>query len=383
MNNQLYGWMKTGYYEIPSNRGIVFIPENADYISPAFQTKIYPELHQCEINMYNYVTDLITECNSKRSSFMQAYLLDNKIKDMYSVNNDYIINISYSIYNNSGQQISSGTMSKQAIASDATINSEISEDNIMDYRRAVVFDSTLEIQVPKISRYGIKNSYVQHPYTLVIDNISVSSTIGESKYIIESDTQVKSHRDYHHATHCSYHCHRPNHMHFNNFATHFLTNAKVGTTIIDQTVVPSKLEIPPEYTDVTICSIDCDESYMIKIDNPVEIININVEVLFDNIVSVYDKSSIDAIIVMNNEESDIDDELPEEPLEPDISDDEPDINDGDNTESSDSTTVPENNPNDDNSDNNEDGVEEKPSDVPDTSEDSSSDNNDEGNNSTS
>ena len=346
-NNQLYGWMGDSYYEVPLSKETVLIPENVDYSSSSCKSILYPELHQCKIYMFKYVADLITECNSKRAAFLQEFLIDNKVKEMYSVNNDYIIGLSYSIYNNNGQQISSGVMKKHAISSDAVVNSEISEGNIMDYRRAIVFDSSIEIQVPKISRYGIKNSYIQHPYTLVIDNITVSSTVGDMKYIIESDTQVKSHHDYHHATHCSHYCDRPNHFHFNNFASHFLTNARVGTTLIDQTVVPTKLEIPPEYSEVEICSIDCvGESYTIKIDEPVEIINVNIEVLFDNIVSVYDKDSINAIILMNNEEPDVNEEIPDDELD-----------------------IPIENPDNNNSDK-EDNINDDPTDNPDTPEDS-------------
>lgn len=354
-NPQMYGWLGSSYYAIPDNGESIVIPENAEYTASAIQSKIYSDVRQCTMDIYQYASDLITDCNSKRVAFMKEYLLETGVKSIYNLNKDYIIKVSYDIYNKDGTVISSGTVSKTARVSTAMIHSGISEGNIMDYRNGLIFDTGIEIQIPKISRYGIKNACVQYPYTIKINSISVSTTIGDSRYVIESDTQSVSHDTYHHADHCNYHCHRPNHLHFNNFASHFLTNARVGTTIIDQMVVPAQLEIPPEYTEVQLCHIDLDDSYsVVKINDAVELINMNIEVLFDNVVSVYSKADIDAIIMVNNLPEEVPEEVPDEvpeddtPEEPPINEDVNDDSDGNtgdvNDDATDDETVEDNVP---------------------------------------
>ena len=299
MSKQCYACYGGKYYTTHDNVP-TYIPENVDYKSNAIQTKLY-DSDMCVIDAYMYHTDLVTECNPKRVAFMKEFLINEKVKEILDLNNDYAISVDYTLYNKNGEVLSSGKSSVRAIPHDAVINSDIQEENILEYHKGLILDSALEIRVPTVSAYGIKNAFVQHPFTLKINKISVSSTVGENKYVIESDEQTTDHKHYH-ASCCQYNIHHCNHMLFNDYSSHFMTNAHVGSTIIDQMVVPAELQIPPEYTEILMCEIACEgNQYVMKFDRQVSSIRVNIEMLLDNSCVVYNKDDIDAIIEANSQ----------------------------------------------------------------------------------
>lgn len=305
-NSQMFGLFKDGYFAINDSQNIV-VPENADYKTNAIQSHIYNNINQCEIDAYFYYNNLITDCNSQRVAYMKDFLLEEKTKELFRVNEDYVIEVDYNLYNKDNKVIKSGSSSVKAKYCNAIINSSISDTNALEYHKGFVFDGRIEISIPPISRYGIKNSYVQYPYVIKFNSISIKSTIGECKYIKESDTQVFfDHNDPHfHADHVNYMIHGCNDLAHNNFASPFLTNAKIGTTIIDQMVVPAELNIPPEYTEVILCEIPCNNNeYTIKINDKLDLIIINIEVLLDNFNIVYDVADIENILLLNNTSDD-------------------------------------------------------------------------------
>ena len=301
MSKQSYGYYGGKYYAIHDNMPI-YIPENVDYKSNAIQTKFFETDDACVIDAYMYHTDLITECNPKRVAFMKELLINEKVKEILSLNNDYVVSVDYTLYNKSGDVLSSGKTTVKSLYHDAIINSPIEEENILEYHKGMILDTALEIRIPTVSAYGIKKTYVQYPFTLKINKISVSSTVGENKYVIESDEQTTDHRCYH-ASCCQYNIHHRNHMLFNDYSSHFMTSAHVGSTIIDQMVVPAELQIPPEYTEIPMCEIPCEgNQYIMKIDQKVNSIRVNIEILLDNSCVVYNKADIDAIIESNNKD---------------------------------------------------------------------------------
>lgn len=301
MSKQSYGYYGGKYYAIHDNMPI-YIPENVDYKSNAIQTKFFETDDTCVIDAYMYHTDLITECNPKRVAFMKELLINEKVKEILSLNNDYVVSVDYTLYNKSGDVLSSGKTTVKSLYHDAIVNSPIEEENILEYHKGMILDTALEIRIPTVSAYGIKKTYVQYPFTLKINRISVSSTVGENKYVIESDEQTTDHGCYH-ASCCQYNIHHRNHMLFNDYSSHFMTNAHVGSTIIDQMVVPAELQIPPEYTEIPMCEIPCEgNQYIMKIDQKVNSIRVNIEILLDNSCVIYNKADIDAIIESNNKD---------------------------------------------------------------------------------
>lgn len=311
-NNKLFGFMNNTFYSTDALPFVV-VPQNADYKTNAIQSILHPELNQCEVDIFQYHTDLTTECNAQRVAFMKEFLINEKIKEIAELNHDFIIEVEYDLYNKDGKVIKSGSSGINTKICNALINSDINENNSLEYRKAFVFDGRLEIQIPTISRYGIKNVYTQHPYTLKINKITVKSTIGDYKYITESDSQFDKNGILS-ENHAHYYHHRPADLHFNNFASHFITN-KIGTTIIDQLVVPAELESPIEYEEVPVCEILLTESNIIKIDEKINTFVVNVEVVLDNFNEVYDINDIISILELNNQPEEFPNEDDEETSE--------------------------------------------------------------------
>lgn len=325
-NNKLFGFMNNTFYSTDAIQFVV-VPQNADYKTNAIQTTVHPELNQCEIDIYQYHTDLITECNAQRVAFMKEFLINEKIKDIKELNHDFIIEVDYDLYNKDGKVIKSGSSGINTKICNALINSDINENNSLEYRKAFVFDGRLEINTPTISRYGIKNVYTQHPYTLKINKIVVKSTIGDYKYITESDSQLdkngilsENHAHYYHS--------RPADLHFNNFASHFITN-KIGTTVIDQLVVPAELEAPVEYEEIPVCEIVPSESNIIKVNEKINVFVINVEIVLDNFNEVFDIADITSILDLNNQPE----EIPSDTENPDDSENNSDTTEDNQTPS--------------------------------------------------
>ena len=298
-NHATFGYFTNNYYRV-NDCGYVVIPHNANYKSAAITSQIKDSVDQAEIDIFQYHSDLISECNAERVAFMKEYLINEKIQEIRDVNNDYVIGVEYELYNKDGKLMHTAETGINAKYCNAIITSDVSENNSLEYRKGFVFDSRIEIQVPEISRYGIKNRYIQYPYILKIKTITVYGTVGASSLIQESNSQVDlSHR--HFESHANYRHNRPDDLHFNNFGSHFLTNAKVGTSIIDQVVVPAVLETARTYDTVKLCEIPCNENqYTIKLDHKLNLIVLNIEVFVDNYGTVYDEDDINAILALNN-----------------------------------------------------------------------------------
>ena len=105
-------------------------------------------------------------------------------------------------------------------------------------------------------------------------------------------------------------CDCPNEITHNNYASKFLTNATIGTSIIDSMVGPAVLEAPADYTEVVVADIPCatqDNSYTVKIDGKADQIVLNVEAIVDNFNTVYDIADIKALLdTVNGEGTDKD-----------------------------------------------------------------------------
>ena len=314
--NQLFGYFNGNYYTVDDCNNIV-IPENMDYKTKAIQTQIHDSLSQCEIDIYRYHSDIVSECNSERVAFMKDFLINEKITNIDTLNKNFVIGVEYELFNKSGQLVKSGTMSILSKYCTALINSEVKEDNLMEYRKAFVFDGRIEIPIPVISRYGIKNSYSQHPYTIRFKSLSIYSGISSNQYLDGNGTQVEINHPIHsnhihHASHAHCYTHGHGDICHNNFASNFITNAKIGTTIIDQLVVPAELEVPKMGDEVKICTIPFDSTEStIKIDHKIDLIVVNLEVLLDNYNVVYDYEDIAEILKMNINENITEDELPD------------------------------------------------------------------------
>jgi hypothetical protein len=306
----LYGFFTDQYYAVKDS-GYIVIPDGADYKTNAISTMIYPDIDQCEVDLYTYQSDLVAENNKDRVAFFKEYILNETPEKIEELNKDYVIGIQYALYNKDGNIISSGESSTIAKYCMALINDDVTVENDLSYRGAFVFDGRIEINVPPIAKYGIKNAAIQYPYTLEIKKVFVIGTIGEDSYIKEANSQVNKGIE---STSMQYFCHKPTDLSYNNFSSHFLTNAPCGSTVIDNVVVSKVLDTEKEdYVEVTMATVNLtDVKYAVKINNKLNLIAINVELLLDNYLEVYSREDINSVVEVANatdDESDNEDNL--------------------------------------------------------------------------
>ena len=286
--NGMYGFLSNSYCEVNPCEYVI-IPENMDYKENSIQTVIDKELNHCTIDLYGYDSAIVPECNSERVSYMKEFLINEKIKNIIKLNDDYVICLEYILYDSNGQIMRSDTTSIKAKYYNAILNSNIKKDNTLEYRRGFVFDGQLEIPIPSISRYGINFYAVMHPYTIKIKKISVITTTGDTRFIKDHNSQVNTNFK-NHINHCHHSFHHPT-----------ITNAELGTTIIDQVVVPKELDTANDYEIVKVAEIECtDNKYSVKVDCKLNSFTVNIEIFVDNYNVVYDKDDINAIIELNN-----------------------------------------------------------------------------------
>lgn len=300
-NRQMFGYLQDSYYAM--NDGIkkgnsIVIPTYADYKSKGIMSRIIND--NCEIDIFNYHSDLVTESNSERVEYMKEFIIDNKIENIKILNDKYIISIEYELYNKNNELIKTGKVSVNSKWYNAIINNDINCKNEMLYREALIFTSMIEIQIPQISRYGIKNEYIQYPYTIKIKSVSVSAVSGNGKYIEDDKTQYESKNDCdncYHKSHADYYCSRHDGLCRNNYNSCFITNAHWGTTIIDSVVVPAELETPEDIDLIPLFEnkID-DKDFTLKINQNINLVKINIEILFDNMNVCYDVDDIKEMI---------------------------------------------------------------------------------------
>lgn len=320
VQHQVFGLLGNGdeanYYAFDTCQHIV-IPNNIDYKTASIQSRVHSDISQAELDMYAYHTDLVTTCNEERVAFMKEFLIDKKITSIDGANTDFTLGVEYEIYNKDGILIKSGQSSALAKFCNALITEDVKSDNTLEYRKGLVLDARVELDIPPISRYGIKCAYAQNPYTIKLTKMIAKTTTGDSNYIKESNVQVntKSHISGNYGQYywhkgeapCDPLCH-------NNFSSSFMTNAHIGTTIIDQLVVPAVLEAPVDNVEVTMASINLSGSqYTVKITENVSSIVVNFELLLDNFNVVYDINDISEILRLNATPEDTsDDENTEE-----------------------------------------------------------------------
>lgn len=330
--HRMYGYINESYYVVNETVPII-ITDNIEYKQSALQKEISEEYNECKIDIYQYQGDLITENNIDRVAFMKEFLINEKVLEIGLLNDDYIVSVEYDLFNKDGKMIRSGANSIKAKFSTAIIQNEVDEINALSYRKGMIFNGRIEIPVPLVSKYGIMKPTTQHPYTLKIKTIKILTTIGEFKYINEENTQVDG--IYNHK-HLHYHiCEQPNSFYHNNFSSVFITNAQVGTTIIEETIVPKELQIPPKFTEIVLCEIPCKGmEYTIKMNTNLDMIILNTEVLFDNFNVVYDEKDILSILEINNKPCEDGSEEPDEGDETDTppKEDEPTLPPIDNNE---------------------------------------------------
>ena len=327
--HQLFGILKSNdnikYVAVDDNCPPIVIDSAVNYKTNAIQMSINEEIKEALISLFVYDCKFTTDCNEKRLAYMKEFLMAEKISSIDKLNRDFILGVDYELYNKDGKQIKQGSSSILALTNPATILNEIMSDNTMEYRKALIHDARIEIDVPQISRYGITCACNQQPYTLKLTRVYLMSSIGATLSIESSDTQINhimcdhgSSASYHHCMcdhGCNHGCHSGDFLH-NNFASHFITNATVGTTIIDQLVVPVALEIPEDSEAVEVCSIDLiGPEFTLKINSNVSRIAINFEMLVDNFVYAYSIDDITAFMeLINNpatqdDDTDIDDDF--------------------------------------------------------------------------
>ena len=307
--NQMYGYLNGAYYTVDGSSTIV-IPDTNDITSSFVRSIYHPETKEAEVDMYTYHSDIISEANKDRVNDMKEFLIDTKITDIDHLNNDFVIGVGYELYNNAGKMIKSGETTVAAKYVNAMINMPVDEEDRLKYRKAYVIDGKISLQVPQISHYGIKNYCVQNPFTLKLTKLFVLATTGAIPYTMETNSQMEyqpaiqpgNSASYSHHCDCNPCCGVAN-IH-DNFNSNFITN-KIGTTMIDQLVVPAILEAPADIEQIEISEFILSGSqYTIKIAEAATSFSINVEVVIDNFNVVYDKEVIDQILDNNKDEDD-------------------------------------------------------------------------------
>lgn len=303
---QMFGYFNGQYFMIDESPNIV-VPEGANYKKSGIQVN-KNQNNEYEVDMYCYHSDLTTERNSERVAFMKEYIINEKVKSILGVNSDFLLTADYELFNKDGKCIANGALSTLAKSCNGIILDPIDSENNLMYRRLYVFDGRIEIPIPNIAKYGIKNCYQQYPYTLRINSVKATTTYGTDTYMIGLDEQVAHANDidgrYHNAQYNLYHhmCDCRNEITHNNYCSRFLSNAKIGTSIIDSIAVPVALEAPADYTEVVMADIPCatkDNSYTVKIDGKADQIVLNVEVVVDNFNTVYDIADIKTLVEAN------------------------------------------------------------------------------------
>lgn len=303
---QMFGYFNGQYFMIDESPNIV-VPEGANYKKSGIQVN-KNQNNEYEVDMYCYHSDLTTERNSERVAFMKEYIINEKVKSILGVNSDFLLTADYELFNKDGKCIANGALSTLAKSCNGIILDPIDSENNLMYRRLYVFDGRIEIPIPNIAKYGIKNCYQQYPYTLRINSVKATTTYGTDTYMIGLDEQVAHANDidgrYHSAQYNLYHhmCDCRNEITHNNYCSRFLSNAKIGTSIIDSMAVPVALEAPADYTEVVMADIPCatkDNSYTVKIDGKADQIVLNVEVVVDNFNTVYDIADIKTLVEAN------------------------------------------------------------------------------------
>lgn len=346
MSNQSYLVSEDGtIFSLDLSRQVAVIPLDAEYKRNVINNTIYPDKESVLIKSYVYDNKWTSDCNPNRVNFMKQKLIDEVVKNIDKVNDDFVLGVNYTIYNSSGNILKTGETIVKATASTAVIMDGIDSTNSYEYRKGLVLDGAIRIPVEGRYAYGIKVPTKDYPYTIKINSIKALSTIGEYKYNIESNTQVDTiDGNLNHVTHCHFHIHNPINYPSctNDLASPFITNAKYGTTLIDSIVTSAELSIPPQYTSVELASVNLNKSgsgfNAVKVENPLREIVIMLEMMIDNIATVFNKESIDSIIILNNQPP-----KPEPPVEDNTEENDPGEEAPSTGENPDDTSVDDNN----------------------------------------
>ena len=314
ITHQMYSYYGDKYFTQKEAKSVV-IPSGVDLTVDGVTTQINTVLSEAVVTLFNYYTDLTTKKNHERTQNMKDFLIDQIVTEMDDINTDFILGIGYELYNKDNKQIKASTAIVKATYSTAQVAEEVEEDDHMHYRKATVLDGTVIVDIPNIANYGVKNCCYQYPYTLRLTKLIVQATVGKSMKGFDCGCQMNEDTIGNGGTYACYahHYECPNSQ--SDFSSHFITN-RIGTTIIDQLVVPAVLEAPTDYEVVDIASIDLPASkYTFRFDSKLTKITMNMEVMVDNNLVVYDKAVIDQILEDNKERND-DDKEPD--VEPDV-----------------------------------------------------------------
>lgn len=303
--HQIFGYFNGKYYSMEDQNRIV-IPNNMDYVSPAIVSKIHSDCKEAEIDIYQYHTDMATICNVERVKFMKEFLLGEKVTSINDISDQFNVGIKYEIYDKNGDIMCASEFAIGAHWCMALLMEDVKNSNMMEYRKALVLDGRIQIPIPQITAYGILGAMENHPYTFRIVEIFALSTKGGARYVTEMGSQMENCGCGVNPNH-QYHCNNAqyNVKHHNglcdlNFNSCFITNAKIGTSIIDNVVASAVLEAPQEYEKIPLCSIPMEGgSYTIKFNAPLKRIIVNMEFLIDNLNEVYDREDIRALLEMN------------------------------------------------------------------------------------
>ena len=300
--HQMYGYFGDTFFTQEASKSPQVVPAaNLDLSEASVGTLIDTALSEARVTMFYPHSDLTATENHTRVANMKEFLIANKITKIDELNTDFSVGVGYELANKDGKVIKSGILRVKADYVTATIEDDVNEEDHLHYRKASILDGTLVIDVPNISNYGVKNCCYQYPYTLRLTKIIIQATVGLGDSIFECGCQMEGDTIGNGGSYACYahHCECPNSN--SDFSSHFVTN-RIGTTIIDQLVVPAVLEVPSDYEVIDIVSEDLPANkYTFRFDCKLKKITINLEALLDNNMVVYDKSIIDQILEDNKQ----------------------------------------------------------------------------------
>ena len=303
-NHQLFALFNGTYYTIDEVNRVV-IPTNLEYKASATMPKIDCGSCCANIDLYRYHTDLVSECNVERVRNMKDLLLAEGVTEISHIGREFVIGVEYLLYNNKGEMVRGGTAEADAKWCMALLHNDVNEHNSLEYRKALVLDGRIVINIPDTVCYGIRNRGYAHPYTLHLTKLYAVATSDGYKCITETGTQVDNcncgsepcHQ--HHATNGQYHIHHHPGLCDTNFNSCFLTNAGIGTTIIDSVVASAVLEAPEKPQRISVCEIPCEDNGTMTFDANLKQITLNIEFLLDNLNVVHDRDDITKILEDN------------------------------------------------------------------------------------
>lgn len=291
-----YGYFADTFYEIlPGD--LVVMPETTDYTKFFMNSAILnAEKTDCEVNLFKYHTLLASKDNKERSYSLVENIANSKPEKIETIHNQYAMAIEYTLYSNDGQVIAWNEYTVKAYSSMGMVFSDKPKTlNDRKFRKCMVFDAVIPVKIPETFRYGIKQPTFSYPYTLKVNSIKVFGFKGNGELItdteiIDNTTGINSVLNYNIYG-------DKNIISDGQFTPKFINNAKVGTTMIGQTVRPVEISGNRNIEKVVIANLSLEgNENVITLNYPLRTLNINAELILDNIIEIDVKQAITSII---------------------------------------------------------------------------------------